>query len=395
MSRPSPISRGIIRLTVISALLAVVFGRALAEALPGSRSGLYKLLEASRLLGAFWTQLLAFLIVLVCGRLAFITCKDQRFTTAHRFIVTPAAAAVIALVIAACLDFLVGPSTPEISLILGIAGTLVAIHATGICLRPIRLRASGIVLGLVGAASMAQVSARVLALQASDAALPTQYIVARWLASLATLLDAGALLFVAIWLASTWTRGRYALIAVLGFAVTLSELSQRGSRPKAGFAEVLLSRSLAQLHREPSSLFSRPVQDTQELMAILLVILLLWRPRAVSPEQRLSLAMVLLARCSPDIPLCSGLLVTGALGLSLLAMDSEVSSANGAADPGDACRHPAASRPLEHDQRLNVARQLSNNTSVYRDFRSLSWTLGPFKAKSNLKYPLADVEPKQ
>jgi hypothetical protein len=31
--------------------------------------------------------------------------------------------------------------------------------------------------------------------------------------------------------------------------------------------------------------------------------------------------MVLLARSSPDIPLCAGLLVTGALGLSLMAAD--------------------------------------------------------------------------
>lgn len=328
MSQPYPISRGAIRLSVVAALFAIVFGRALAQALPGSRTGLDKILEVSRLLGAFWTQLLAFLIVIVGGRLAFNASQDQRFTAAHRFVVTPAASTVIVIVIAACLDFLVGPSTPEISLVLGIAGTLVAIHSSGVCLRPTRLRASGIVLLLVGIASMAQVSARLLALQASDAALPTQYLVAEWLASIATLLDTGALILVAVWLAFFWARGRYLLVAVLGFAVTLSALSQRAARPKAGFAEILLARSLAQLHREPSSLVPRLIQNTQELLAILLVILLFWRPRNVSPEQRLCLAMVLLARSSPDIPLCSGLLVTGALGLSLLAINSQASPPN-------------------------------------------------------------------
>ncbi len=323
MTSPSPTSRGAIRLTLVVALFAVIFGRALAAALPGSRSGLGRLLETSRLLGAFWTQLLAILIVLVGGRLAYVTWHDDRLGAPYRVVVTPAATCVIVLVIAASFDFLMGSSTPEMSLILGIAGTLVALYATGVCVRPTRLRASGIILALVGAASMAQVVARLLALQASDAALPRQYVVARWLASLATVLDAGALLVTAIWLAKLWARSRYALLASLGIAVTLGKLSQRGVSPQGSFAEVLLSRSLAQLHREPSSLFPRLFQDTQELFAILVVALLLWRPRSAAPEPHLSLALVLLARSSPDIPLCSGLLVTGALGLSLLAAQSQ------------------------------------------------------------------------
>ena len=338
MSQPSSISQGAIRLTLVSALLAVIFGRALAAALPGSRSGLGRILETSRLLGAFWTQLLAILIVLVGGRLAYVTWQDERLSAPYRVLVTPAATCVIVLVIAASFDFLMGPTTPEISLILGIAGTLVALYATSVCVRPTRLRASGITLALVGAASMAQVAARLLALQASDAALPRQYVVARWLATFATVLDAGALILTAIWLTILWARSRYALLASLGIAVTLGEMSQRGARPQASFAEVLLSRSLAQLHREPSSLFPRLFQDTQELFAILVVALLLWMPRNVTPAQRLSVALVLLARSSPDIPLCSGLLVTGALGLSLLAVGPravESSVENQATTAGD------------------------------------------------------------
>ena len=323
MSKPNPISRATIRFTVVAAVLAVIFGRALTAALPGSRSGLGKILEANRLLGAFWSQLTAMLLVIVAGRMAITVWQDHRFTVSHRIVVTPAAATVIVLVIAACFDVLLGPYTPEISLILGIAGTLVAIHATGVSLRQIRLRASGIALLLVAAASVAQVSARLLALQASDAALPTQYVVARWLASLATMLDACALLLTAVWLVFRWTWGRYAILAILGLALALSRVSLRGSRPSAGFAEVLLSRGLAQLHREPSSFFPALFQNAQELFAVLVVALLVWRPRNVPPEQRLSLAMVLLARSSPDIPLCSGLLVAGALGLSLLSVESD------------------------------------------------------------------------
>ena len=321
MSKPNPISRAAIRLTVVAALFAVVFGRALGAALPGSRSGIDKLLEANRLLGGFWTQLLAVLIVIVSCRLAFTLWQDARFSVSHRALMTPAAATVVVLVIAASFDVLPGPHTPEISLILGIAGTLVAVLASNVSLRPMRLRASGIVLLLVATASTAQVSARLLALQASGAALPNQYAVARWLASLATLLDAFALILTATWLVMLWTRGRWALVAVVGSAVALGQLAQRGSRPGAGLTAVLLSRSLAQLHREPSSLLPRAVQNTQELFAILIAALLVWQPRHASPEQRLCLAMVLLSRSSPDIPACCGLLVAGALGLSLLSME--------------------------------------------------------------------------
>jgi hypothetical protein len=311
---------------VVAALLAVIFGRALAAALPGSRSGLGKLLDASALLGAFFTQLLAVLVVVVGGRLTFISWQNHQLSASQRFVTTSSAATVIVLVMAACLDLLGGPSPPEVSLILGIAGTLVVLHASTINLRPVRLRASGFVLLLVGTASLAQVSARLLALQASDAALPTQYTVARWLASIATALDAGAIITAALWVASLWTRGRYAMGAILALAIGLSECSGRAAQSKAGFAQVLLSRSLAQLHREPSSMFPRLVQDTQELSAILLALLLLWRPRAASLELRMGVALVLLARGSPDIPLCSGLLITGALGLSLLAADSNENS---------------------------------------------------------------------
>jgi len=319
---PRPFAQCILRLSVIVALLAVVFGRSLAAALPGSRSGLYKILGISALLGGFFTQLLAVLIVVLCTRLAFITWQESRLSNAYRFFSAPSACTVIVIVTAASFDFVVGPSTPEISLLLGIAGTLVAVYASGVILMPSRLRASGIVLAFVAAASVAQVSARLIALQASEAALRTQYDVARGLASLATFLDALALAVTAVWLGLRWTKvGRTLLLGTLGLAVTVGELAQRGSRVQSGFAEVLLSRSLAQLHREPSSYFPRVVQDTQELLALLLAVILLSRPRNVSPQQRLCLALVLLARSSPDIPLCSGLLVTGALGLSLLAAD--------------------------------------------------------------------------
>jgi hypothetical protein len=243
--------------------------------------------------------------------------------------VTPAVATVIVLIIAASLnwDFLIGPAAPEMSLLLGVAGTLTAICACFVSLRPIGMRASGLALALITGASIAQVAARLLALHASGAAIPSEYGLARSLATVATVLDAGALIVTSIWLVARSEKGwRHAVVGVLGSAVTLAELARRSSHPSAPYAEVLLGRSLAKLHREPSSFIPRVFEDTQELMAVGIAILLLFRPGHASVRLRLFLAMTILARSSPDIPLCSGLLAAGAMGLALLAADEVDSS---------------------------------------------------------------------
>ena len=125
------------------------------------------------------------------------------------------------------------------------------------------------------------------------------------------------------------------MVAISGLSAALGFAALRGTSARAGFFEVLLSRLLAQLHREPSAMFPRAIQNTQEVFAFIMAAWLLWRPRSVLPELRSCLAMVLLARSSPDIPLCAGLLVTGALGLSLLAADWHKPSADLVADPAN------------------------------------------------------------
>jgi hypothetical protein len=168
--------------------------------------------------------------------------------------------------------------------------------------------------------------ARLLALQASGAALPKQFAVAQWLASAASGFDALALLLVILWLLSHWQRGRVAIALAAAAAVALTLVSQRGSRPGAGFSAVLVSRSLAQLHREPASLLPIGIQNVQEILAVLLALVLLGQPRTMRLQVRASLAMVLLARNSPDIPLCAGLLVAGALGLLVHSLEVTSSS---------------------------------------------------------------------
>lgn len=320
MNPPHPVSPATTRLTVFVALLAVVFGRALASALPGSRAGLGRVLDASRLLGGFSSQLLAVLLVLIIGRLIVGLWQDSRLPLAYRVVVTPASLLIIMLIIAASFDELMNPYLPEVSLLLGLASTLVAINSIKPSVTPIRLRASGITLVLVVAASASQITARLLALQASGAALHRQFAVARWLASGATVLDALALVLTAVWLTLFWKRGRFAIFVALGVAGAMSHFSRSGSRPGGGFATVLLSRSLAQLHREPGSFFPVWLRDAQELFALFIAGLLIAQPRGIALEQRLSIALLLLARSSPDIPLCSGLLVAGALGLVRLSL---------------------------------------------------------------------------
>jgi hypothetical protein len=307
---------------VVIALCAVVFGRAMAQALPGSRSGLGRWLEVNNWLAAFCTQLLAVWVVTIGGRLALLTSLDQRLDNRHRILVAPAASVVLFLVVFASLDFVIGPFSPEISLILGIAGACAALGASAACARPAHVRVGAIVLPLIAAASLAQVMARLLAMQAGDAALPRQYLVSRWVATIAALLDTGSLVIAAIWIARRDRLRRIWVSVAVGLALLLGLAAQHGATPRANFSEVLLSRLLAQLHREPSALLPRVFQDTQEVFALVVATWLLLRPRSAPAELRSCLAMVLLARCSPDIPLCAGLLVTGALGLLAMATHS-------------------------------------------------------------------------
>jgi hypothetical protein len=322
-SATTSLSGTTLRFTVVIGLLAVFFGRAMEQALPGSRSGLGRLLDANHWIAAFFTQLLAVLIITVAGRLTVMTSADQRVDYRHRIFMAPAASVVVCLTAFACLDVLLGPYTPELSLLLGIAGTLVALSAAVIGAQPAVTRAGAIILGLVAIASIAQLAARLLAMQASDGALPRQYIVSRWVASAGTLVDVASLVVAAVWIVRRDRLGRIYWLGACGLTVLTSIFAQRGNTPKANFLEVLVSRLLAQLHREPSAVLPRLFLNAQETFALVIAAWLIRRPRSAPPELRACLSLILLARSSPDIPLCAGLLVTGALGLSAIAAGAQ------------------------------------------------------------------------
>jgi len=307
---------------VIVALCAVLFGRAMDQALPGSRSGLGKWLETSHWVAAFFTQLLAVLVVTVAGRMTLSASFDRRISYWHRLHIAVSASAVIFLIVFASLDFLIGPYTPELSLLLGIAATNVALGGAAMCSRPAYVRMGAIILALATASSIAQLSARLLAMQASDAALPTQYVVSRWVASSAAVIDVASLITVIVWIVRRDNVSRFSVLTRVGITLLLGFAAERGATPNASYAEVLVSRLFAQLHREPSAVFPRLVQNAQESLALIVAVWLVHRPRSVRLELRASLAMLLLARSSPDIPLCAGLLVTGALGLMTIAAES-------------------------------------------------------------------------
>ena len=321
VSNSNSLSRGNLQLTVVIALWSVVLGRTLAEALPGSRSGLGRWLDVNHWTAGFSTQLLAVLLVSVATRLTRLTWHEHRMPYRYRVTVAPAAVIVAFLIVSACFDILTSPRTPEMSLFLGILSSVIAICAALVCLGPALIRATGFALALSAGASVAQISARLLAFQAGDAGLPTQYLVARWLATAAVVVDALSLLTVAIWAARRERSNHVLVWLCVSMSAALAYAAERGTRVHATFPEVLLSRMLAQLHREPSAFVTRIVHNAHEIFAFMLAALMLRRPRGELPELRACLALVLLARSSPDIPLCAGLLTTGAMGLALLAAE--------------------------------------------------------------------------
>lgn len=307
------------RATAAVAICSVIFGRSLAQALPGSSSGLGRILEINRIASGFFTQLLAIMLVASATRLIGHAWAAHGVAPRYRLFIAPAAVAVVTIVILASLDTVVGPYTPEISILLGVMGGTVALNSAAACTKLPPLRVAGLSLWLIGVASIGQILSRLFALQASEAAHQGQFAAAQFVATAAVVLDALSIAVVFVWVVRRDRVPWYRLLTAVAACFVLVNTAHRGASSGANTLQVVLWRSLAQLHREPSPVLPQMALDSIEVMALLLALVLLFYPRRASVELRACLGLIVLARSSTDIPLCAGMLVVGALGLSALA----------------------------------------------------------------------------
>jgi hypothetical protein len=309
---------------IVLACPTLFFNRAILPALPGSRSGIEQLFDRLSLAGGILSQLLAVCLAFLLVQLVARSLSDFAIGVAGRLIALPIGSAVCFLLVAST----IGPLDPEMHLLLAGLATGALFSSLRPTLRQPTLRAAGILLVPSALASLAYSVGRLLAFKASSEALPHEYAKAQYLTTLGLLFDVLALLWVAIWLVMAkkdddeaasgsgvterlTTTVRVAIALTL--AITCALLAHRGQASTANFVEVVLSRSMTALAREPMPFGLVTLGPSLDVFAVLLALILLTRPTHVDTTCRWAMALVLLGRCAPDIPAHGALMTAGAL----------------------------------------------------------------------------------
>lgn len=289
------------------ACLALVV-RAIATALPGSRSGIEVIIRRADILSSLLSQLTVLLggaqiVLLVVG-----TLGERSLSYVYRIAVVPAAAAVLMLVMLAStmgLDL-------EASLIVGAAALILAGAAGSISLRRPESRAQGMVLIAITVASAIHLLSRVLAvgLGQHHAFGPSR---APVLLAFARGADAIAMALLAVRISAE--RGTLARVAVLGALLVATGITWgalRGSLDGAALWQVIASRSLYELAGGSASLGAAATRYGIESFAVLLGGTVIFWPGRLSTGA-LSAALAVLARPSVDVPECALILTMAAL----------------------------------------------------------------------------------
>jgi hypothetical protein len=292
-----------------------ILNRAIIPALPGSRSGIEQILDRALAIGSVSSQLLALVIALLLVRLIVSSIGAAAIGALERLFVLPIGSAVGFLVVAASASTL----DPELHLLLA------GISSAGllICARPAlrhpSTRAGGIILALVIMASVCFATARLVALRASIEAIPQQYTVARWLATAGQVFDWLSLLWAMVWIAlasRSRNLARVSIVAVIVIAAALTILARLGQRPETSFVQVVAARAFGSLAREPSPYGASLLGPAGDLLGTLLSLVLLSERNSCNMVARRAMALLLLGRCSLDVPALAGMATAGGLLLA-------------------------------------------------------------------------------
>jgi hypothetical protein len=298
---------------VLCGVPTLLLNRAIIPALPGSRSGLEQILDRAMIVGGISSQLLALVITLLLIRLIVSSIGAAAIGALERLFVLPIGSAVGFLVVAAS----AGTLDPELHLLLAGVSSIGLIICARPALKHPSTRAGGILLSCIIVASICFATARLVALRASVEALPRQYVVARWLATAGQLFDWLALLWIMVW---TMRSARARGIARVSIAIIFTLLAligaRLGQRPDPNFLQVVTVRAFGALAREPSPYAGSLIGPASDLLAMLLslAVLSLRNPRTM--VARRAMALLLLGRCSLDVPALAGITTAGGLLLA-------------------------------------------------------------------------------
>lgn len=320
-SEELPLARAALAL----ALVAVIVGRGLGQALPGSLTGIDRVISVVETAAAVVTQLCAALLTAGAMRTLLVVLFTQRTQLSLKVLsaATTSLVAVSALFAALLAQNQLAVTWSAASA-MAVATTLV-LSAGALFRRKAAsgsleagLRGAGLVASGVAVASLAHTLSRVLALFFAERASLPGFAVARGFATLGFALELAALVVTWIWLLRPETQrvrtlSAVAAVVALGLAIW--------SRADHGWGFVL-QRALDHLSAHPDPWVPEALRHALELFALSTVVgCLLSRRRPV--VLLMALGLCVLGRSSADVPLGAVFLINAALALQLGANKSE------------------------------------------------------------------------
>lgn len=323
------------RLALLLAALAVLIGRGLSQALPGTLTGLDPMIDRVSLAGAVLTQLGAALLAALALRSATLLLFTRPGQPLLRFVSAATATLVVMLTLFAALlsHNQLAPHWSMLAAVI-VAGTLSWSGASA--LKRVDSRAVGLIAIFTATAATVHTLSRIQALIAAERASTLAFGVARAMATAGFALEVACVVAAYCWLLfprSTAMRAGAGIVIAIAPAIAL------GATADGGFA-LVVERLLAQLSAHPDPLVPRLLRDSVELWglgAVALSALSRTRP----PELLLVLGLCLLGRASADIPLGALFLMNAALTLQLHVDPAPGSQAPlGAEDDAEATPHP-------------------------------------------------------
>ncbi len=285
----------------VLAVVASVVGRALAPALPGSLTGISGWIRGLNWLSSFLAQLFAFGGILLAVRLVSNAIRAADQDLLFRMAALPVTVVVGFLVMTRMrLDY----SEPRSSLALALASAGLALAAAPRLVQVARTRAQGLALLVSGLSGLLHATGRGLALQANLEALPDRYALARAVETAAFAIGVLLVALGAAWLFGKSRAGVLKLLGLLGAVAIVCHAAVVGSGQDAALWQVLASRSLGYLLRDPAPFVPDFIRGGQILLQFALSF---W----IALDKRTSTAPAVICLC---------LISTGATDIPLLAL---------------------------------------------------------------------------
>lgn len=309
------------------AILASILGRAVGPSMEGLAVGLGRIISAMQLTGGVLSQVLAVAaIVLAMGEILVVS--RSRVPAVLRL----GAIGLGGGVVLVC--FLASPRReslplPLVALMSGSAVAL-AILAGVTALKASFTRAAGMILGLVGLASLLRLIAVMVAFLSATPGGARLVVVARGVATASFIVGLVTMAIAAAWIASRSRKlASPGTLIPLALTLFLTQKALHAEGDDAGTVSVLIRRVVDVLIARPLPMLPAGLQIFAALLAPLLAIAaLVSRPaRGASaaalapPAIGATIALALLVRDAPDMPLGALALVIAGLTAALAAHD--------------------------------------------------------------------------